>query len=66
LRDAKFVEKHGNVASIMSYGRYNYVAQPEDKVKHLIPVLGPYDFFAIDWGYRPLAGTKRPETSGRR
>ena len=39
LRDPKFLAENGNVASIMSYGRYNYVAQPEDKipVKDLIP-----------------------------
>ena len=58
LRDPKFLEKNGNVASIMSYGRYNYVAQPEDKVpvKDLIPKLAPYDFFAIEWGYKPVSG----------
>ena len=60
LRDPKFLEKNGNVASIMSYGRYNYVAQPEDKipVKDLIPKLAPYDFFAIGWGYKPLPDAK--------
>jgi hypothetical protein len=62
LRDPKFTAKHGSVGSIMAYGRYNYVAQPEDNVKHLIPVVGPYDFFAIDWGYRPIAGAKSAET----
>jgi hypothetical protein len=45
----------------MSYGRYNYVAQPEDKVQHLIPVIGPYDYFAIEWGYKPIPGAKTPE-----
>ena len=58
LRDPKFTAKHGSVASIMAYGRFNYIAQPEDNVKNLIPVVGPYDYFAIDWGYRPVAGAK--------
>jgi hypothetical protein len=58
LRDPAFCEKHGSVASIMSYGRFNYVCQPEDKVKCLIPKLGPYDYFAIEWGYKPVAGAK--------
>ncbi len=60
LRDPKFTEKHGSVGSIMSYGRYNYVTQPEDKmpVKDLIPKLAPYDFFAIEWGYKPVAGAR--------
>jgi hypothetical protein len=57
LRDPKFTAKQGSVASIMAYGRFNYVAQPEDKVKQLVPVVGPYDFFAIDWGYRPIKAT---------
>jgi hypothetical protein len=56
LRDPKFAEEHGTTASIMSYGRFNYVAQPEDKVKWLIPKVGPYDTFAIEWGYKPIAG----------
>lgn len=56
LRDPKFCEQYGSVASIMSYGRCNYVAQPEDKVdpKHLLPKVGPYDYFAIEWGYKPI------------
>jgi len=63
LRDPKFTEKFGSVASIMSYGRYNYVAQPEDKMpaKNLIPLLAPYDFFAIDWGYRGIPAAKTPD-----
>jgi hypothetical protein len=61
LRDPKFAEKHGSVASIMSYGRFNYVAQPEDKVKQLIPVIAPYDYFAIEWGYKPIPSVKSPE-----
>jgi hypothetical protein len=54
LRDPSFTTKNGSVASIMSYGRFNYAAQPGDGVKRLIPVLGPYDTFAISWGYKPL------------
>ncbi|MHB1424211.1 MAG: zinc-dependent metalloprotease [Gemmataceae bacterium] len=60
LRDPEFTAKHGSVASIMSYGRFNYVAQPEDKVKCLMPVVAPYDYFAIDWGYQPIPGAKSP------
>jgi hypothetical protein len=51
LRDPEFTKQYGTEASIMDYGRFNYVAQPGDGAA-LIPVIGPYDFFAIDWGYR--------------
>jgi len=63
LRDPKFVAEYGSVGSIMSYGRYNYVAQPEDKIatKDLIPKLAPYDFFAIEWGYKAIPAAKTPD-----
>ena len=61
LRDPAFTAKNGSVASIMSYGRFNYVAQPEDKVKGFIPVVGPYDDFAISWGYKPIPTAKTPD-----
>jgi hypothetical protein len=61
LRDPDFTAKHGSVGSIMSYGRFNYVCQPEDNVKCLIPVLAPYDYFAIEWGYKPIASAKTAE-----
>jgi hypothetical protein len=44
----------------MSYGRIDYVAQPEDNVTQLLPKVGPYDLFAIRWGYKPIPGTKSP------
>ena len=63
LRDPKFCADNGSVASIMSYGRCNYVAQPEDKVdpKHLLPRIAPYDDFAIAWGYKPIPTAKSAE-----
>jgi len=63
LRDPKFAEQYGSVGSIMSYGRYNYVAQPEDKIptKHFIPKLAPYDFFAIEWGYKAIPTARTPD-----
>jgi Met-zincin/Domain of unknown function (DUF5117)/Domain of unknown function (DUF5118) len=54
LRNPAFAEAKGTSASIMSYARYNSVAQPGDGVKNFMPKIGPYDYFAIDWGYRPL------------
>src|SRR5260221_207956 len=55
LRDAQFTKKNGVEASIMDYGRFNYVAQRGDGAR-LIPVLGPYDYFALEWGYKEFKG----------
>jgi len=60
LRNKEFTEKYGDEASIMDYGRFNYVAQPGDNA-YLIPKVGPYDRFAIEWGYTPVPGSTTPE-----
>jgi len=53
LRDNDWLTKHGHTSSIMDYARFNYVAQPEDSisVKNLMPRIGDYDKWAIQWGY---------------
>ena len=54
LRDKAWVEANGHTPSIMDYARFNYVAQPEDKIgpKGIFPRIGDYDEWAINWGYR--------------
>ena len=59
LRDPEFTRKYGTEASIMDYGRFNYVAQPGDGAA-LIPVVAPYDFFAVNWGYREFSAGGDP------
>lgn len=56
VRDREWVHKMGHTPSIMDYSRFNYVAQPEDKidVEDLIPQVGPYDVWATHWGYAPI------------
>jgi hypothetical protein len=60
LRDPMWTAKWGDEASIMDYGRFNYVAQPGDGAR-LIPKQGQYDFFAIEWGYTPLPNAATPD-----
>jgi hypothetical protein len=60
LRNEDFLRRMGHVSSIMDYARFNYVAQPEDNIppELLVPDVGPYDRFAIRWGYKPVPGVK--------
>jgi hypothetical protein len=65
LRDPKFTSQYGVSATIMDYARQNYIAQPGDglKPKDFIRRLGPFDDFAINWGYRVLpAGADEKKT----
>ena len=52
LRSPAFTAAHGTAPSIMDYARFNYVAQPGDGVTQLMPRIGEYDRWAIEWGYR--------------
>jgi hypothetical protein len=63
LRSKTWVSKMGHSPSIMDYARFNYVAQPEDNIApaDLIPKVGPYDHYAVMWGYKPIPGATRPE-----
>jgi hypothetical protein len=62
LRSVSFTRTYGVSATIMDYARQNYVAQPGDglQTKDFIRRLGPFDDFAISWGYR-LTNTATPE-----
>lgn len=64
IRSRPFLERmNGHVATLMDYSRFNYVAQPEDSIPPhlLVPQVGPYDKFAVRWGYRPILGANSPD-----
>jgi len=61
LRSKSFTcRMKGTSPSIMDYARYNYVAQPGDSAC-LMQGFGPYDYFAIDWGYRHIPTARSPD-----
>src|SRR5687768_4500765 len=63
VRSRTWVARMGHSPSIMDYSRFNYVAQPEDSIPlwTLIPRVGPYDKYAIMWGYKPIPGARTPD-----
>ncbi len=63
VRDREWVHKMGHVATLMDYSRFNYVAQPEDKIDpaDLVPGIGPYDVWATAWGYKPIPSAHTPD-----
>jgi hypothetical protein len=63
VRDREWVKKMGHTPTLMDYSRFNYVAQPEDKidVADLVPRIGPYDKWAAMWGYKPIQGATSPD-----
>lgn len=62
LRSGSFTQKYGIATTIMDYARYNYVAQPGDEGIRFIRQIGPYDHYAINWGYRLVPGASTSES----
>jgi hypothetical protein len=60
LRSPTYTRQHGTSYSIMDYARNNYVAQPGDDVQ-LMPKIGDWDYYVIDWGYRRIPGATSPD-----
>jgi hypothetical protein len=60
-RNATFTQKNGIAASLMDYARFNYIAQPGDKGVRFIRQMGPYDHYAVNWGYRVIPNSVSPE-----
>ena len=61
LRSPAFTEAMGVAPTIMDYARQNYIAQPGDGVERFIRKIGPYDRYAISWGYRVIPDVDTPE-----
>lgn len=60
LRSPEFTKRMGTAPSIMDYARFNYVAQPGDGDVGLMPGIGPYDDWSIEFGYRLNRGVDDP------
>jgi hypothetical protein len=63
VRDREWVKKMSHTPTLMDYSRFNYVAQPEDKIDpaDLVPKIGPYDQWATRWGYKPIPSAATPD-----
>jgi len=60
LRSVSWINRMGHAPSIMDYSRFNYVAQPEDRIPlaKLVPDIGPWDKYITHWGYTPIPSAR--------
>lgn len=62
LKDKAFTEAHGISGSVMDYNAYNIAAQGEAPTTLNNTQLGPYDYWAIEYAYKPItAGNEAAE-----
>lgn len=55
LSDPVFTATHGNTGSVMEYAPANLPAPGKPTVAAFESTLGPYDYWAIEYGYKPIA-----------
>jgi hypothetical protein len=54
LRDKDFTSKNGIVGSVMDYAPFNLPLKDEKRADYVMPSIGPYDYWAIEYAYKPI------------
>ena len=52
IQDPNFTKVNGVTASVMDYTPYNISAKGEKQGEYVMSTLGPYDYWAIEFGYK--------------
>ncbi|CAG0954827.1 hypothetical protein BURK2_00402 [Burkholderiales bacterium] len=55
LRDTEFVRKNGTAGSVMDYTPFNSPVRGEQASEYIQTTLGPYDYWVVEYAYKPLA-----------
>jgi hypothetical protein len=58
LSDAAFTAAHGISGSVMEYNPWNLAVKGERQGEYTMSTLGPYDYWAIEYAYKPLDPAK--------
>lgn len=62
LSDPVFTRKNGIAGSVMEYNPWNIAVQGERQGEYDMSTLGPYDYWAIEYGYREVPEAKEAST----
>ncbi len=54
IQDIEFTKKNGIAGSVMDYTPFNLATKGEQQGEYVMSTLGPYDYWAIEYAYRPL------------
>ena len=60
LSDAEFTRANGTTGSVMEYNAVNLARQGEPAGMPFQSTLGPYDYWAIEYAYKPMAAGTTP------
>jgi hypothetical protein len=61
LHDTKITQKKGLVGSVMDYNPVNLARKGTQQGDYFSTTLGPYDYWAIEYAYKPISGDEAAE-----
>jgi hypothetical protein len=61
INDPDFDPEAAIVGSVMDYSPANIVPKESHQGSYFSPTLGPYDYWAIEYGYKPISGDEEEE-----
>ncbi len=61
VNDKSITRKKGMVASVMDYSPINISPDPEKQGDFVTTTIGPYDYWAIEYAYKPISGDEKKE-----
>ncbi len=59
--DPKITSKKGMSGSVMDYLPANIAAPDEEQGHYFSPTIGPYDYWAVEYAYKPISGDEEKE-----
>jgi len=65
VQDVEFTKKNGITGSVMDYTPFNLATNGEKQAEFVMSTLGPYDYWAIEYGYKPIEAAKEKEELAR-
>lgn len=65
LRDKAFTDQHGISGSVMDYTPFNLAIKGEQQGAYVMDRLGPYDYWAIEYAYKPISQEQEKEELAR-
>jgi hypothetical protein len=61
LHDTKITHEKGLVGSVMDYVPVNIARKGEKQGDYATTTIGPYDYWAIEYAYKPISGSESEE-----
>ena len=65
LQDKAFTQANGTTASIMDYIPFNLAVKGEQQGEYMSSTIGPYDYWAIEYAYKPIDPANETEELAR-